>query len=147
MHGTGTNSVFWRNKPTRKSNDSERGPAPGAPAMSRDMNRDLRSAVVARRPKRKLLRARCALAAMGAALLALPAQAATMNDFNDCVRGPDIERMLAGCTRLLADPRIQRVKTYHAEVYNNRGNVWFMKGDYDRAITDFDESIRLDPKA
>jgi tetratricopeptide (TPR) repeat protein len=32
-----------------------------------------------------------------------------------------------------------------AATYNNRGNVYAMQGDYDRAIADYDEAIRLDP--
>ncbi|MFL5091077.1 MAG: tetratricopeptide repeat protein, partial [Xanthobacteraceae bacterium] len=33
-----------------------------------------------------------------------------------------------------------------AAVYNNRGNAWRAKGDNDRAIADYNEAIRLDPK-
>jgi tetratricopeptide (TPR) repeat protein len=31
-------------------------------------------------------------------------------------------------------------------IYNNRGKASGEKGDYDRAIVDFDQAIRLDPK-
>ena len=30
--------------------------------------------------------------------------------------------------------------------YLNRGNAYFNKGDHDRAIADYTEAIRLDPK-
>ena len=30
--------------------------------------------------------------------------------------------------------------------YNNRGIAWDAKGDNDRAIADYNEAIRLDPK-
>jgi tetratricopeptide (TPR) repeat protein len=33
-----------------------------------------------------------------------------------------------------------------ASAYYNRGNAWSRKGDYDRAIADFNEAIRLDPQ-
>ena len=32
-----------------------------------------------------------------------------------------------------------------AVAHNNRGNAYATKGDYDRAIQDFDEAIKLDP--
>ena len=32
-----------------------------------------------------------------------------------------------------------------AEAYNNRGNAYYEKGDYDRAIAEYTEAIRLDP--
>lgn len=32
-----------------------------------------------------------------------------------------------------------------AVAHNNRGNAYTTKGDYDRAIPDFDESIKLNP--
>jgi len=28
----------------------------------------------------------------------------------------------------------------------NRGNAWYRRGDFDRAIADYDEAIQLDPK-
>ena len=33
-----------------------------------------------------------------------------------------------------------------ASAYNNRGLAWRDKGDLDRAIADYDQAIRLDPK-
>jgi len=33
----------------------------------------------------------------------------------------------------------------NAEAYNNRGNAYAKKGDYDKAISDFTEAIRLEP--
>ena len=32
-------------------------------------------------------------------------------------------------------------------VYHNRGHAWRAKGDYARAIADYDASIKFDPKA
>jgi tetratricopeptide (TPR) repeat protein len=40
----------------------------------------------------------------------------------------------------------RRLDPKYMSAYNNRGSVYFTKGDYDRAIKDFDEAIRLDPK-
>jgi tetratricopeptide (TPR) repeat protein len=33
----------------------------------------------------------------------------------------------------------------NAEAYNDRGNAYYNKGEYDRAIADLNEAIRLDP--
>ncbi|MCH8840041.1 MAG: tetratricopeptide repeat protein [Planctomycetes bacterium] len=33
-----------------------------------------------------------------------------------------------------------------ASVYYDHGNAWYDKGEYDKAIADFNEAIRLDPK-
>ena len=41
--------------------------------------------------------------------------------------------------------RLRQRATQTADAYNNRGSVYFNKGDYDRAIKEFDESIRLNP--
>ena len=33
-----------------------------------------------------------------------------------------------------------------ADAFNNRGNAWSDKNEYDKAIADYNEAIRLDPK-
>jgi Flp pilus assembly protein TadD len=72
-----------------------------------------------------------------AALLVTAVQAATTNDRSICAQRAGDEA-IAACTRLLAiNPR-------SAVAYNNRGNVYYRKGDYDRAISDFHQAIRLD---
>jgi tetratricopeptide (TPR) repeat protein len=48
--------------------------------------------------------------------------------------------VIAACSRLLAlDPK-------SIGAYNNRGNAYKSKGEYDRAISDYDQAIRLNPK-
>ena len=37
-------------------------------------------------------------------------------------------------------------RSQDADDYNSRGHAYSEKGDYDRAIKDFAEAIRLDPK-
>ena len=37
-------------------------------------------------------------------------------------------------------------KLASAEAYINRGSDWYEKGEYDKAISDFNEAIRLNPK-
>ena len=48
-----------------------------------------------------------------------------------------------GCTALIDSG--QGTTTALAIAYNNRGNAHTAKGDIDRAILDFDQSIKLDP--
>src|ERR1700722_18813971 len=72
-----------------------------------------------------------------------PAMAAVQKDLQDCNQAVDLDRQIAGCTRLLSFPPARNIRT---SLFNNRGNAWYSKGEYDRAIADFDEAIRLDPK-
>ena len=48
-----------------------------------------------------------------------------------------------GCTALIDSG--QATTTALTIAYNNRGNAYTVKGDLDRAILDFDQSIKLDP--
>jgi tetratricopeptide (TPR) repeat protein len=51
---------------------------------------------------------------------------------------------IADCTRAIQSGRF----TGHALAlkFSNRGVEWRIKGDYERAISDYDDAIRLDPK-
>src|ERR1700722_760687 len=70
-------------------------------------------------------------------LLALAAPAAA-DDQTTCRAGGDDG--IAACSRLIvASPR-------NASAFVSRGFAYNNKGDYDRAITDMNEAIRLDPK-
>ena len=53
------------------------------------------------------------------------------------------EVRIKGCTTLIDSG--QGTTTALSIAYNNRGNAHTAKGDYDRAIQDFDKSIKLDP--
>jgi tetratricopeptide (TPR) repeat protein len=72
-----------------------------------------------------------------------PAMAAVQKDLQDCNQSVDLDRQISGCTRLLAFPPMRNLR---AGLFNKMGNAWYSKGEYDRAIADFDEAIRLDPK-
>jgi tetratricopeptide (TPR) repeat protein len=69
---------------------------------------------------------------------------ASKKDISDCQQADDLDRTIAGCSRVLNDRG--ESQGYRAIAYNNRGFVWHDKGDLDRAIADYNEAIRLDPK-
>src|SRR5712691_10254342 len=54
------------------------------------------------------------------------------------------DEAIAACTRVIQN-RGTSTKN-RALAYNNRGVEYGAKGDHDRAISDFSEAIRLDPK-
>lgn len=75
---------------------------------------------------------------------ALAALAAGQSDYDDCAQNADQDRRIAGCTRIIDD--IGESNFNHALAYGNRGTAWHAKGDNDRAIADYSEAIRLNPK-
>jgi tetratricopeptide (TPR) repeat protein len=58
--------------------------------------------------------------------------------------GPGVDAQIAACTRQIGSSHFWGHDL--AIVHYNRGNSWRAKGDYDRAIADYSEAIRLDPK-
>src|ERR1700722_18603757 len=62
-------------------------------------------------------------------------------DWEDC-RSDDFDRVVAGCTRMLES---QITPIDRAVALTNRSNAYRLHGDYDRAIGDATESIRIYP--
>jgi len=75
--------------------------------------------------------------------IAGPAQAASLDDYQDCLLQRDPQRQAAACTRIIDDLTVP--EHIRALAFGNRGMVYHDKGDLDRAIADYDEAIRLDP--
>jgi len=69
---------------------------------------------------------------------------ATMRDVSLCAQTKQVDAAIEGCTRVIDDPK-QKPKA-RAGAYYNRGNALQQKGEADRAIADFDEAIKLEPK-
>jgi tetratricopeptide (TPR) repeat protein len=80
-----------------------------------------------------------------AALLAcMPTFAASQNDYDDCMQHADLDRAIAGCTHIVDD--IGESNRNRRIAYGNRGGAWHLKGDDERAIADYSEAIKLNPK-
>ena len=88
----------------------------------------------------------CGVLAFVVLFAAAPAFGASKKDGNDCfqLKPDDQDRVIAACTRFLNDRGASQVN--RANAYINRGIAWRAKGDLDRAIADYNEAIRLNPK-
>jgi tetratricopeptide (TPR) repeat protein len=83
---------------------------------------------------------RVTMFAAAALLIAIAVRPAAADDRNVCGSGigtPD--ELIAACSSVLArNPTV-------VGAYSNRGENYRRKGDYDRAIPDFDQALKLDP--
>src|SRR5216684_3591567 len=80
------------------------------------------------------------------ALLVIPAFAADQAEWQNCRANTSTnpDQSIASCTRIIGDNA--ETAANRAKAYFNRGLAYSSKKDYDRAIADFSEAIRLDPK-
>jgi tetratricopeptide (TPR) repeat protein len=66
-------------------------------------------------------------------------------DWTTCQRAPNLEEGIAACTRLISAKKLGDADL--ARAYASRGvGVGRYRGDFDLAIADYDEALRLDPK-
>ncbi|MGZ3361542.1 MAG: tetratricopeptide repeat protein [Xanthobacteraceae bacterium] len=77
--------------------------------------------------------------------IAIPTWAASQGDWDDCNQRTDIERRISGCTAIIQDQ--SESEKNRAVAYNVRGATYVERSDLDRAIADFSEAIRLDPRS
>jgi lipoprotein NlpI len=73
-----------------------------------------------------------------------PPAAASKRDTADCLQEADVERQIAGCTRIVEDEK--QAERMRAIAHYNRGNARAAKGDHDGAIADYDAVLKLAPK-
>jgi lipoprotein NlpI len=83
-------------------------------------------------------------AAPAAADAATKPAKATARDVVACAQDRVADLAIAGCTRIIEDAT-QKPKARGVAFYN-RGNAHVLKGDHDKAIADFDEALKLEPK-
>jgi lipoprotein NlpI len=72
-----------------------------------------------------------------------PAWAQWTEDAQKCAETSEVDLALAHCTRALESGQLSDAG--RALTLNNRGNAHQNKRDFDRAVQDYDEAIRLDP--
>src|SRR5215475_15617591 len=87
-----------------------------------------------------------AIALAGALLAGLPAQAQTAQERRYCdgEDGATAAQRIDACSAVIKAGRDKGEKL--AEAFNNRGAGYRLKGDYDRAIADYAQAIKLNPK-
>ncbi len=78
---------------------------------------------------------------ISAGLFLAPAAA---NDLTTCQTGPAADAAIRACSRLIASGKFKGNGL--ANLYANRGRFYFFRSDFDRALSDDDEAIRLHPK-
>jgi tetratricopeptide (TPR) repeat protein len=72
-----------------------------------------------------------------------PALGASRQAHEDC-DADDPDRNIAGCTRIIEDAT--EGETMRAVAYVARGLAWQAKGDLDRALADYTDAIRVNPR-
>lgn len=83
---------------------------------------------------------------LSVAVLAAPgAGAQTQQEYDRCAGNVSAttDQRISGCTAVIRSGKFQGKDL--AWAYNNRGGRYNDKADYDRAIADYDQSLRLDP--
>jgi tetratricopeptide (TPR) repeat protein len=70
-------------------------------------------------------------------------QAQTIEQQWSWCRDDDSERLIRACTAVIRAARQSPENL--AKAYFNRGRAWSDQGQFDRAMPDFDQAIRLDP--
>jgi tetratricopeptide (TPR) repeat protein len=80
-------------------------------------------------------------------LLTTGASAQTSQEWIQCTgrEGPIADVVIAGCTAIIQAAQEPAAKL--ATAFNNRGVAYRLKGKYDQALEDFDQSIRLNPSS
>jgi tetratricopeptide (TPR) repeat protein len=82
--------------------------------------------------------------AAGLAVLVSSLRAQTSEDVDACDKEINPDQAINHCTRAIGAGQLPASNL--AIIFTNRGNAYNSKGDYDRAIQDFSQAIRLDPK-
>src|ERR1035437_1733085 len=86
-----------------------------------------------------------ALAAI-AGVASSAAHAQTKQEFNWCIGegNPTPAQKITGCTAVIQAGKLKGKRL--AFTFSNRGVAYYERGEYDRAIQDFEQAIALNPK-
>ena len=68
---------------------------------------------------------------------------AQANPIDDCNQSADLEKQIDGCTEFL---QVDPFSPHVALAYGRRGEAYVHKGDFARAIADFDQAIQIAPR-
>jgi tetratricopeptide (TPR) repeat protein len=85
------------------------------------------------------------IAALAMELMAAPSFARD-TDANICTNAKDNDKRIAACTRVLSTPLSVSNQADNGNVYNDRANAHFNKGEYDQAIADYDQALKINPR-
>jgi tetratricopeptide (TPR) repeat protein len=80
-----------------------------------------------------------------AVLLPTAASAQSSTNWSQCLglEGPIVDTVIDGCTAIIQSGQEPREKL--ATAFDNRGVAYRRKGEYDRALQDYEQAIRLNP--
>ena|SRR5579864_7058908 len=82
-------------------------------------------------------------AALATALTPVPARAASDRDHADCEQVTQPSLKISACTRILTSANLNdQTKSF---AHYNLGLGLLLKNDFDRAIVEFNETLRVDP--
>ncbi len=82
---------------------------------------------------------------LGVSALARAAFAEEQRGWDQCVGSAIPEVVIKGCGEVIQDT--QNAPAILATAHNNRGVAYRLKGDYDLALNDYNEAIRLTPNS
>src|SRR6185295_14536511 len=88
----------------------------------------------------------CLGAALAASMLPAPAAAQQSQNWKWCVNNEkaSLDLQISGCTAVIQSGK-ESAKNL-AVAFMNRGNALDDKGEFERAIADYSQAVRLDPK-
>src|ERR1700754_397427 len=82
----------------------------------------------------------------GVVTIACPAAAKVTQDEIDCYYpNSDPDKAISGCTRLLETRLFTHLSA--RAIYKLQGQAWSFKGEWDRAIADYNAGLKLDSKS
>ena len=76
------------------------------------------------------------------AALGVSATASHADRYGDCYQSEDRDRQMAGCTQIIERGRRER-RTKRAAAHAHRGVAYYLQGELDLAVADYDSAISM----